>query len=537
VPVTTAGELKPTQPDLGSTAQREQAQPPEVGDPTEARGDGPSGWGRRFGAGALSALRRLTVWHLGLLVAMVLYVIWFTSLTLDIHHGLGTSSFDLGLYDQGVWLLSRFEAPFVTLMGRNLFGDHTSFILLFLVPLYWLWPSVGVLLFIQSVVLAAGAIPVFMYARRRLPANWMAFVCGIAYLCHPAVGWTNVENFHPDAFAGVLVGFAVYGALERKWRVYAVFVVLALMVKEDVALVIAPLGVWVALRRDRRIGIITILGSLAFAAYAILVVMRTLTGVVGRNVWRIPFGGPFGLLRRLVSHPGEVWDHLRSDGRPYYLWQMTAPFAFVFARLPDVALISALVLFTNVLSTFAYQYDIHYHYSLIAVPALALGSVYALRVMRARWRTAMVLLMGVTAFYASYLWGAFPYSRHDFAYWAPDHPIAADLRAIIDEIPSDASVAAFHSAAPHLSHRREIYQFPTPFRAVLYGSRIEVEGTRLADRAEDVDFVLLPTSLDETGAADFATIAPAFDLVAHNDGWNLYERDRSVSLPPLPPPP
>ena len=36
--------------------------------------------------------------------------------------------------------MSRFHAPFVTLMGRNLFGDHTSFILVLLVPFYWLVP-------------------------------------------------------------------------------------------------------------------------------------------------------------------------------------------------------------------------------------------------------------------------------------------------------------------------------------------------------------------------------------------------------------
>ena len=88
----------------------------------------------------------VTPWR-ALFAAMVLIWTWyFTWLTLRIHHGLGTSSYDLGLYDQGVWLLSRLKAPFVTLMGRNLMGDHTSFILVFLAPLYRIWPSVGILL-------------------------------------------------------------------------------------------------------------------------------------------------------------------------------------------------------------------------------------------------------------------------------------------------------------------------------------------------------------------------------------------------------
>ncbi|NCU86356.1 MAG: DUF2079 domain-containing protein, partial [Actinobacteria bacterium] len=71
-------------------------------------------------------------------------------LSIEMHRGLNTSAYDFGLYDQGIWLLSRFNNPFVTLMGRNLFGDHTSFILLFLVPFYWLISSSSFLFVAQS---------------------------------------------------------------------------------------------------------------------------------------------------------------------------------------------------------------------------------------------------------------------------------------------------------------------------------------------------------------------------------------------------
>ena len=171
---------------------------------------------------------------------VVVYVAYFTRRSLDIHHALGTASYDSALYDQGVWLLSRFETPFVTLMGRNLFGDHASFILVLLVPFYWIWPSAGVLFFSQSAAIGAGAIPVFLYARTRLGNEWLALSLGAAYLMHPAVGWTNLENFHPDSYLGVFVGFAIWAALERRWKTYLVFVILALSVKEDASLVLVP---------------------------------------------------------------------------------------------------------------------------------------------------------------------------------------------------------------------------------------------------------------------------------------------------------
>jgi uncharacterized membrane protein len=498
-------------------------------------------------------------------LAVVLYTAYFTQRSLDIHHGLGTASYDSALYDQGMWLLSRGEAPFVTLMGRNMFGDHTSFILLFLVPLYWVAPGAWIMFFAQSAAIGAGAIPIFLYGRNRLGSEWMALVGGLVYLVHPAVGWTNLENFHPDAFLGVLVGCAIYGALERKWRVYGVFVVLSLMVKEDVSLVIVPLGIWVALRRDRRIGLITMFGSIWFMFTAMYVVMRGLIGVPTRNAWRLPFSqngdstfrGAARLVETAVTSPNELADHLRAENRPWYIWQMTAPFALLFLRLPSVALISGLVLFTNILSTFWYQFQIEYHYSLVAVPALAMGTIHAIGAIRDRrdvlaiqndadadadadapvkqlfvpTRLLAMCVLSVTAAVTSMMWAPVPWSRTQLYYGNSDNIYATTMREIIADIPDDAAVAAHYRVTPHLAYRTDIYQFPNPFRVDLYGSDDAIAGTRLADRADRIEFVVLPTSEDENLADDWALVASAFDEVDRNDIWILYQRDKSVALP------
>ncbi len=492
--------------------------------------------GRRAREWVDRRLRAVTPWQLMLVGMVAAYTTYFTKLSLDIHHGLGTSSYDSGLYDQGIWLMSRFQAPFVTLMGRNLMGDHTSFILVGLVPLYWLFPAAGTMFFAQSLAIGAGAVPVFLYARKWLASEAMAFVLAAVYLLHPAVGWTNLENFHPDAFLGVLVGFAIYAALERRWRMYVVFVVLSLLVKEDVSLIIVPLGIWVALRRDRRIGLLTIVGSLGMMAVAMLLVMRSLIGVPTRNAWRVPFGGPGGLLRTTFERPGEVVDHLRSDGRPWYVWQMLTPFAWLMIRAPEVALIGGGVLVTNVVSTFWYQYHVQYHYSLVIVPALALGTVYAIGKVREHARRWVVAGLAVVAMYTAFLWGPLPFARNDLAYWAPDHPVAEQLRDILDAVPGDAVVAAHYGVTPHMAHRSEIYQFPTPFRVVLYGPDISLEGSRLDELAERVEYVVLSRAKDEEMQRDWDVVDDAFELVASNESWEVFRRDPDTPLPPLPPP-
>lgn len=476
----------------------------------------------------LASVRTVPGWRrivapclLGIMVAS--YVSWFSAKTIDIHRGLGTSSYDIGLYDQGVWLMSRFKAPFVTLMGRNLLGDHASLILVFLVPLYWIVPGCATLLTVQSACIGAGAIPLFLYARRRLQSDLLGLVMAGAWLLHPAVGLTNFENFHPDSALGLLIPLALYAALERKWRLYAIAVALALLVKEDVVLVLLPLGIWVAWRRDRRRGLLTIAATVTATLVGMFLLMRSLIGVPTRNTWRIPFNGPLGFVRKSFTDPTEVWRYLSSEGRLFYLWQMTVPFGGIFLLQPEVALISLLVLTGNIVSNFWYQFHIGYHYSLVAVPALAFGTVYALGRLDRRARHLLTAVVAVTSVASATMWGHFDFSRKQLYYWPGSHPVAADARELMSVIPDNARISVFHSIAPHLAHRQYVYQFPNPFRVVLYGTDIAQEGSILPE-ASSIEYVMLPKFLDAQMAADWRAIQRSFSIVAENDSFVVYRR-------------
>jgi len=469
------------------------------------------------------SIGQVTLWQWGLVAMVAAYTAYFTKVTLDVHHGLGTSAYDFGLYDQGVWLMSQFEAPFVTLMGRNLMGDHTSFILVFLVPFYWLFPSAGILFFSQSLMIGLGAVPVFLLGRKLLHHEAYGLVLAACYLLHPAVAWTNRENFHPDSFIAPFIGMAIYAAIDRRWRMYTVFVVLALLVKEDASLVLVPLGVWVALKRDKRVGLITIVGCITYMLAAMFLVMKNLIGVPTRNGWRIPFGGPSAFLKTVVTDPLAVVRHYWSDNRPFYFLQMTLPVGWLFVVAPSVSMISLVVLATNMLSTFWYQYQIEYHYSLVAVPALSMGAVWAVAAMRERWRPAAVAFVLCTSLWTSWAWGAMPFSKSVPYSWPPSHPVALAAEQIIEDIPSDAVVSAQYSVTAQIARRPGIYMFPTPFSASLYGPDDSLAGTRLPS-ADKVDYVVIPPTLEPDQQAIWDRESGAFELVDQNDYWLLYRR-------------
>ena len=123
------------------------------------------------------------------LVAMMLgYIAVFGTLTYQQQSNYGTYGFDMGIYDQGIWLVSHFKSPFVTIRGLDYFGHHVNIITLLFVPAYWLGAGPHFLYAVETVWLAAGAIPIWLLGRDRLESSWMPLGLCAAYLLYPCGG-------------------------------------------------------------------------------------------------------------------------------------------------------------------------------------------------------------------------------------------------------------------------------------------------------------------------------------------------------------
>jgi len=462
--------------------------------------------------------------RLAVAAAALGYTALFASWTMRHHDGMGTQAFDLGLYDQGLWLLSRFREPFVTLMGRNLFGDHTSFMLLPLVPLYWLWPTAKVMLLAQAAAVGLSAVPVFLLARDKLRSEPLAAALAGAFLLQPVLGWMNLEQFHPDLLEIPLILFAAWFMVRRWWLPFLLCIVALLLVKEDTFLITTGFGVYVALRHDRRVGLLTCGISIAYAALAFWVILPALNGVGTLNSWRIPFGGPFGLLKTTVVHPGEVASYLLVEDRLWYLWQLFAPVALMSVLGLGALLIALGPLASNLFSTFLYQYDIHYHYSSMVAPMVMVATIFGIaRYGRTMFdRRNLVVLVALAAVVTAYLWGPTPLGRAEFVPADPDAAQARSVRDAVRMIPDDAVLSSYYGWVPQVDHRERIYMFPNPWKASYWGT-FKQEGTRLAF-ADDVDWILLPVLLDPEPKAVYEAIRSEFETVHERDGVMLLRR-------------
>lgn len=527
-------------PDV-DTADQMQAVPAPSSTETST-GDDTSGDEVNGGSGLLAqAYSRRILGPVVLSMAVLMYVIFFSRRSIATHDSLSAGAYDMGIFDQGIWLLSRFQSPFSTIIGRQLFGDHASFSLAFLAPGYWLFPGSEFLLVAQTVGLASAVVPLYLTARRELGDSLASVAIPIAYLLHPSVNGANMENFHPDSFLAPMIAMAIYAAKQERWRIFVVSVVLALLTKEDTAFVIAPLGAWVFATKDRRIGLLTVFGSLAYMAIALLVFMPAFGVPPDRNAWRLPFGGIGGIVRTSFTEPTVMVQHLLSGQRPSYLLQMSLPFGWLFKS--PLALASSIVVLINLVSVFRFQHEISRHYSIAAIPALAFAAIETIR--RLEGRVKRLLATGfllALSMYSSYFWAQTP--------WNPDYshdweeltsaPRVLAARDVVNRLPDDAAISGNASIVSFLAHRPEVYVFPNPFLGQAYGDDAFISGPGDPDRADRIDYILIErdqdypyTHPDGTVMYGREEILPSFELIYEDEFWELYLRNPSVPVPQL----
>jgi uncharacterized membrane protein len=373
----------------------------------------------------------------------------FGTLAILRHRTFESGRFDLGNMTQAVWSTANGDVLSVTdVHGEQTLrlGSHFDPILAALAPLWWVWPSPEALLVLQAVALAAGAIPLYLLARRHLP-EWPAAAIACAYLLFPPVQWLTVSDFHPVALATPLLLAAWYFLdADRLWP-FALFSAAAITTKEHVGLAVAGLGVWYALDRgERRTGTVIAVVAGAAALVAALVVVPSFA----------PAGGAF--VSR-YEDPSLGWRDLG------YVLRLLLPLALTPLGAAAALLPAVPELMLNAFSSTRTQTSVQTHYAATIAPALLVAAMFAVR--RFGERTGFVVLGA--AFAGAVVLG--PVGRTEIRADAHD----AALRRAVALVPDGAAVSTTNALGAHLSARERILSFPILFRA----DWVAIDTTRL----------------------------------------------------------
>lgn len=321
-------------------------------------------------------------------MAAAAYALCFTVLNWQLYRGLLLPHGDSAMYEEHIWNLLHGKG-FRSYLdnGRLFLGEHLQVIHLLLIPLYLLWPSQMLLELSQSVGLACGAIPVYWLARRHSGNRGAAILLAGAYLLYFPMQALDIsvdfKTFRPSAFE---IPFLLFGldALERgRLRAFFLWLGLCLLCQEDAAMVIAPLGVWMACsttmlfraeergaQQRRWLGAGLAVAGFGYVVFVIKVALPWFRG--GQDVHFASYFSQFGhstseIVWTILTQPQRLWQELFVPEAGTYLAGMLIPLGCLPLLSPGRAAVAAPLFGILCLNTLARSPLHHFHAPLVPI--------------------------------------------------------------------------------------------------------------------------------------------------------------------------
>lgn len=457
-------------------------------------------------------------------------VILFAYLRVIQHWTLNTNALDLSLYDYGI--ANTLNGDFMrTFQGhRHLFGYHFSLILLLPVPLYWLHDGPMTLLLLQAVMVGCSAIPFYFIAKWKFDDSRAALLLTAGYLLYRKLTMGLMYDFHMEMMEPLFIFSAFYFAVQKRWPWYFVFIFLAMACKEDVALYLIPLGLFLVFRLQlKRAGWATVgLGVIWFvtvAGWLVPYFSASSQPFYFQEGFYSKLGSGLGEVALAVfTHPGVVLEELFH---PLSLRAVFNTFgAVLFLPLFDPAscLLTVAPLFVNLVSENTMQKSLSIYYSAPVIPFLFISMVYGLHRVHTKWlkgdprrlvQVCVALL--VVSIANSALWNylsppKLKITRH--------HELAQEMAR---SIPPEVSVSAQGSLIPHIVRRKAIYMFPVHRNQAEYVA-LDTKGNFFPLSEQEYEIELSHLKLQER-----------YDVIYQEDGVLLFQLKKDGEIKGLAP--
>ncbi|MBD1920411.1 DUF2079 domain-containing protein [Microcoleus sp. FACHB-831] len=409
------------------------------------------------------------------------------------------STYDQGIFNQVFWnnLHGRFfqsslssavssavqQDSQVPSVFYHRLGQHFTPALLVWLPFYALFPSPVTLIFLQVTLVAAGGLVLYALARHYLDTPLAIAIAASFYGANAVIGPT-LSNFH-DLCQVPLFIFSLLLALEkRRWWLFWLMAALTLAIREDAGVMLFGIGVYlVASRHYPRLGLALCTVSFGYILLATNAIMPLFSPDVSKRFMIERFGQyaqedeatSLQILWEIVRDPRRlVWELINPvDKTVKYLLGHWLPLAFVPAVSGASWAIAGFPLMQLFLQKGSYSLSINIRYAMAVVPGIFYGAILWWSTRAELFKRVWVRRFWVGCITLSVLF-SFTSNPHQVFYFLIPHSIdpwvyislphqwnhVSHIRALMSQIPPDASVSATTNLIPHLSSRREIVRLP-----------------------------------------------------------------------------
>jgi uncharacterized membrane protein len=277
--------------------------------------------------------------RLSVLACAAFYSYYMSRYTVFNHHRFGTYGYDLGQYDNIFWTTLHGYPLRCTPLGLvnnwQEIGNHADLSVFFLLPFYALRPRAETLLVLQSCILGLGAIPLYLFAERRLPPKYAA-VLAVCYLLYAPLHGANFYDFHFQPIASTFVLFTIYFVDGKRWVLASIAFVIALGCREDISVGLTMFGLYCVYSgyRPRAGAVMAAIASAFFVAIRFFIMPRfssTWFSDIYKDLYPQPDGQHSfaGVIQTLTTNPSYVFRTLLTSDKLRYFLQITTPIAFL----------------------------------------------------------------------------------------------------------------------------------------------------------------------------------------------------------------
>ncbi len=440
---------------------------------------------------------------------------------------------DLGHMWQSVWNVAHGHGFVFTLTGDTVniprLAVHADYFLVLLAPFSWLWPHYTMMLFVQALMVAAGAWFVERIARRWTGHAGVSLAFALAYLLNGPLQFALLWQFHAVTVATTFVLAAVEAIVNRRrsWVVWLWFV-LALSTKEQVGYIAGPLLMIVAWWSDRRRLGWTLAGiGWAYSLVHFLFIIPAFRDSGNSHfVWEFYYGSLGTTLPEQVRHlltwpelTARLWRGLIVQN----IWLSVLPLALL-PLLEPLSLLGLIAMLPHWVSDRGTQENLLRINHVLMTTVFFVAAIRAgQKILQRRWVSPKILAAVVLGFslIGTVVISPFPWS----VYLDPNarhyDPAVAMMQTWHKKIPRTAVVGYSHGASAEWRDREYAFLLPAAMDrieyAIVFVTRQEIITKNGQARADRLNRWLRSTT--------------AFTALYTDDQLAVYQRDRTVPLP------
>lgn len=458
-------------------------------------------------------------------VLLAAYLVCALYLAFLRHAALHTYLFDLGFFTQLLWNSAQGSWLHSSLKPDTFLGGHFSPILIALAPFVRIWPDARMLLIFQQISLAVAILPGYFVQRRTQPA--FAPLLVIAFVLNPLLHQVASAEFQGIMLAVPALALALYALETNKEKVFWFAIVLTLLVREDMGIYVASIGLYLLALRKRPVwqGLILVVVGAAWVVAIPTYVFPYFAGspYPYTNLFQ-EFGESFGEIAiNLARNPLLLITRWFEPDKLTALWRLLYPMAFLPLLAPGQQILWVPGLLALLTTSEPEINTLGGWWVAPLLPLLWFAAAHTLRqLVGTSLRVAAGVMVGA-ALLGFVLTSQFPGGGHFAREMYTVSPHARTGPEILATVPSEASLATTNRLGVHAAARREIYLYPwIPTTAS--------PEYFLLDANEPNPYPLSPDEL-QTSLSRFM-VAPRVETVREQDGYFLFRAHDKPAFEP-----